>query len=584
MKLFSKIFLILSIVLEILGFILFSLVFVSDVIENGGADWILFLAIALIPLLWTIISAVTLKRVINGRVKVIPAAILMKLTVLLLLSAAAFLSLEDGIYAASLFAITGLFCGFSAFAATRLRNITSAPGIPERYQFKGYNAGNHWYFAAVEYLHKNNRNISELADMIRNAAMKNTQNDETQTCGLTFDEKNKITEYACMPFVYLFQWLIENNHMSEFFMKKFKADDIANVKSGFIPSMYFFKNAMRCKIDRWDISEKIHNFLIWYYEPFTNAGCYRRINEAYLFDYCSIIQSKGADLYCCDYHYDIYRELKEKFDRKYEEYLEFVERDKKFIAGYNKTKTTLNWQLFNKNLEVYANHEPTAEEIVNCKSALNCLNDSQIKQLERMIIRKLALSTPVDFRSDIIPESVHIHEAENNDVYFSVGCGISIDENKIIGFTVKNGVIVNLTCDYEFDMPYCKYENERYELGKNDIDFIALTNQSTVEELCERGELETVEIKIEGMQMNSDSGRGNIIYLTPAAAKIFNENIRRLNILNKAHLINDVNISCSRCENSIVPQAIYFAGIIKNIENPQEKETYRYSDLLVVWE
>jgi hypothetical protein len=45
-----------------------------------------------------------------------------------------------------------------------------------------------------------------------------------------------------------------------------------------------------------------------------------------------------------------------------------------------------------------------------------------------------------------------------------------------------------------------------------------------------------------------------------------------------------VNISCSRCENSIVPQAIYFAGIIKNIENPQEKETYRYSDLLVVWE
>lgn len=584
MKLFSKIFLIFSILLEVLGFILFVLVFIADVVENSASDWILFLAIALIPLLWTVISAVTLKRVINGRVKVIPAAILMKLTVFLLLSAAAFLSLEDGIYAASLFAITGSFCGLSAFAATRLRNVTSASGIPERFQFKGYNAGNHWYFAAVEYLHKNNRDISELADMIRNAAMKNTKNEKNQSGGLTFDEKNKITEYACMPFVYLFQWLIENNHMSEFFMKKFKADDIANVKSGFIPAMYFFKNAMRCKIDRWDISEKIHNFLIWYYEPFTNEGCYRRINEAYLFDYCSIIQSKGADLYCCDYHYDIYRELKEKFDRKYEEYLELVEKERNFVSVYKKTGTALNWQLFDKNLEIYANHELTPTEIENCESVLNGLYDSQIKQLERMIIGKLALSTPVDFRNDIIPESVHIHEAENNDVYFSVGCGISIDENKIIGFTVRNGIIVNMTCDYEFDMPYSNYENERYELGNNDIDFLSLTNHGTVDELCERGELETVEIKIEGMQMNSDNGCGNIIYLTPAAAKIFNENIRRLNILNKAHLINDVNISCSRCENSIVPQAVYFAGIIKNTENPQEKETYRYSDLLVVWE
>lgn len=587
MKSFSKVFLILSIIFESLAFVFFVLVFIADVVNDNASGWILFISIALIPLLWLVISAVTLKRIINGRVKAISTSmIMMKLTVFFIMFAIGFLAIKDGIYASALFGFIGFFSGISVLISAKLRSISDNGLNENRYQFKGYNAGNHWYFAAVEFLRKNSRDISELENMMKEIGKQGEEYEKYHSRALPYEDRVKITEYACMPIIYLLQWLIENNHMSELFTKRFKPDDIANVRSGFIPVMYFFRNAMQCKVDRWDISDKIQNFLVWYYEPFTDIGCYRRSNDSYLFDYCTIIQSKGADLYYCDYHYDIYRELKEIIDKRYEEYLEFVERDRKFVSEYNKTGTVLNWQLFNKNLEIYANHELTTEEIENCQSALNGLNEGQIKQLERMIIRKLALSTPIDFRSDIIPESVHIHEAENNDVYFSVGCGISIDENKIIGFTVKNGVIVNMTYDYEFDMPYCNYENEQYELGNNDIDFLSLTEQAAVDELCRSGKLKAVEIKMDGMELNSDNGMSNIIYITPAAEKIFNENIRRLSILHRAHLINDVNIACTRGENSIVPQIIYFAGLINtppSPENPDNKPKRRYSDVLNIW-
>ena len=102
----------------------------------------------------------------------------------------------------------------------------------------------------------------------------------------------------------------------------------------------------------------------------------------------------------------------------------------------------------------------------------------------------------------------------------------------------------------------------------------------------EEGKLKAVEIKMDGMELNSDNGMSNIIYITPAAEKIFNENIRRLSILHRAHLINDVNIACTRGENSIVPQIIYFAGLINtppSPENPDSKPKRRYSDVLNIW-
>ena len=79
------------------------------------------------------------------------------------------------------------------------------------------------------------------------------------------------------------------------------------------------------------------------------------------------------------------------------------------------------------------------------------------------------------------------------------------------------------------------------------------------------------------------SSGGVLLESNPAAEKLYKQNIKYLRILGNCGAITDVNISCQKYGESIVPQTILFRATANNSESKGSKERLLYFDVLRVW-
>ena len=94
----------------------------------------------------------------------------------------------------------------------------------------------------------------------------------------------------------------------------------------------------------------------------------------------------------------------------------------------------------------------------------------------------------------------------------------------------------------------------------------------------------TVPVTLDFMTPLDDmSALSRTIYITPAAEKLYKQNIKYLRILGNCGAITDVNISCQKYGESIVPQTILFRATANNSESKGSKERLLYFDVLRVW-
>lgn len=564
MKAITKLFFILSLIFEVVAVLFGGCLTITSIYMKETDFFLLFLSFLIIPVLWMIISIVSLKKARKGHKTIIPLMILIKMTVLLILFGISFLTIDDGIYSFYLFGSLGLFTGIVSVLLIKFKD--NKMDIPPIYNsFREYNAGDYWVFAASEYLRLNYREMTDLALKIgilyKPVTVKNYMN--LKYVGLSDTDKENITKYACNPIIYFLKWLIENEHMSDYFYAKHSAEDIEQMKNETISISEFFADKMNYIVSPKDINSDIDGFMRNYYEPFLKAGLYTRASGTYFFDYVKVIKKYSDYFYCYNYSYDIYRELRAIFDKRYSEYTESLLGNDYYHSDY-----VVHWKLFNANLEVRTDCDKS--QIIRCEEALNSIDEKQLKKLERMAKKEFNIKENFDFFKTFKPDLIDVHTPKDNDVYFRVKASDSQ-----FSFSVRNGIV-----GYQKFIPYSQKDNEQYILDKSSIDFLSLTNQNAVDELCNMGKLKAVGLELDGMELKSkESTLDKTIYIPPEAEPVFYEIIERLSIMGAHGLISDVKIGTLSHENCIIPQSIRFVGIT----NFNGKQNFRFIDEINIW-
>ncbi len=559
----TKIYFAITLILEV-AYVAFSVFLSAGAITISIHNFIVsFFDFLLNSVLWLIISIVSLKRAGKGKKKVISISILMKMAVLLFCFGWGYIAFEDGIYALVTFCSTAIPPALIAIIMAKVRQKNEEAKLAEN-GFSGYNAGDYWLFTASEYLRLNFRDVSDMALRVGTLFKPETVKgyNKLKFVGLTDSDKENISKYSGNPIIYFLQWLLENNHMSESFCANHSQEKIEKVKNETISVNEFFADEMDYMVKTTDIKPELKEFINEYYEPFLKQGCFTHTNGTYFFDYASIIDDYSDYFYCHNYSYDVYRKMRKIFDKRYNDYMEQPSDD-----DYKLQQSAVHWDLFNADLDVYTNCDTS--QIMKCEEALNNLDEKQLKKLERMAKKELASDNNYNFQNDFKPKTIFVYMPKDNDVYFR------IEDESEFAFAVRNGIVMSQNYS-----PYSQRENEQYILENNDIDFLSLTTQESVEELCKKGKLKAVSLEMNNMELkNSDNKLEKKIYITAEAEPIFRENMDKIATMGNYGMLSDVKIGTLSHENCIVPQALRFIGI----SNINGKKSYRYLDELIIW-
>lgn len=569
------------IVFDVLAFLFAVLLLIVDTQSGDDSARSFFIGLVTVPVMWFIISVISLKLCLNEKKKTVAVSINLKLFALLTVMGISYFFIENGIYAAILFIFIGLVCAGTGFVMTNLPQEKTQTNVIPR-EFLGYNAGGVWYNAAVEYLRSNNRDMAELEPKNPKQKYMIVQDfEETEYEGLTQADKDKISEYACNPIIYLVQWIVENRYISEDFLQRYNPENVQNLLNGYFPVTKFFRKDMKCIFNNKDISREIRPFLIYYYGRFIGTDLFVRDDDNYFFDYCDVIQRNGAHFFCCDYHYDIYREFKAIFDKRYSRFKELWGSSN---PQYNRVSAEFPWQRFNADLEVYTYDENSQEQIKRCCEMLNNLSEKEYSKLKRIISNDYENDEfKIDFEKMFQPKTVHIFKANENDVYCFVSGEAEFECEHGIGFSILNGIVLSVGYAADLCTPYSRKEKDLYALGNNDIDFLSLTEQGAVDEYISAGKLVSFKMELDEMVAMDEENKDKCIYITPAAEKILLEDIQRLKTMCKVGLITNISISCKKEDEVLVPSVIFARGFTTVEENGEKKRKCKYLDYINVW-
>lgn len=176
----------------------------------------------------------------------------------------------------------------------------------EKNIFKAYKSKWIWEDAAKEYLKKNNINSIE---------------------ELTEEDNDKIYEYASMPAVYFFVWLVENKYMSSYFYADYDSSFINKIINRQSSPVEYFTIGLDCALTRDDISEQILPFVDNYFEVESKRNY---INFSYLdkSDYYDCIKNEQGFIFCIDFSWSIYDRISKKINNAYSEYKDSIKNNK----------------------------------------------------------------------------------------------------------------------------------------------------------------------------------------------------------------------------------------------------------------
>ncbi len=172
-------------------------------------------------------------------------------------------------------------------------------------KFSSYQSKQTWEAAALEYMSIHGRiHIEELTD----------------------EEKNGIYDYAAMPIIYLFTWLLDRQFMSREFYENHNLNTIEEIRSRRRSPLTFFGTDMGGTLNRSDVAENIYirRFIDTYYKVSDNPPHAEQEQDSFFFDYCKAVCNINKHFYCLDFSWEVYEQLAGTIDVKYEKYVYIV--------------------------------------------------------------------------------------------------------------------------------------------------------------------------------------------------------------------------------------------------------------------
>ena len=317
---------------------------------NGDELAMLALMSGVFTFLSALVSGVAIYKVLKGRLRVPLSAFLMSATVLFLSAgimymfppfsdpAAFFIFLFIGVAFAFMAVLAGIG-GKGVFLKKQ-----EAAREAERYRngemfFRGFVS-----FRTADQIKAATDEYVKVSGLVPETGL--GADDGESSVSLSEYDLNRIKEYSCMPFVYLFAWLVYNGHMSEAFMRKYGSEKIDLLQRKITSPLDFMLGEMNGEVSRADISSDIYAFVNNYWalpaNRTANAG-----TRWLVFDYWKAAGMSSGAYYCNGFSWDISAELEETISMRYEEFREGLfsassQEPSRLSSVYDRTRNSID--------------------------------------------------------------------------------------------------------------------------------------------------------------------------------------------------------------------------------------------------
>ncbi len=496
----KKIYFVIAAVLDGAIIAFFVLAVISSSISKD--DLLILGAFLSASFLLMAISLSCIRKLKEGKEKLVRNSLLMKLSVIFLCIPFAFLSFADGIYAFCIFFFLGLVIAGITFKVIKRKTQPRTPAAPlkeEKYSFR-YKGKWEWDAAADEYMRLHGI---------------------PGTLDLSEEQKDLIYGYTATPFSYMFYWLAVNGHLSGSFMDEFGKD-------GLIEDMLSKKCTPAETLGRLDhyfgseyLKEDIVPFFRAYYDTQGRFG----IRPNYVFDYYEALGEVEDRYYCIDFSWEVCDALDKKIEERYSEWKRDFGREEGTSQYENESAgRELHSELFGSDLEIHLSgtkYMGFPKDYSNsCLEMLDGLAERQLWKLERFFEREYGKAEdPYVTRIETFrPDSLYIMEPkEAGDVVFAVSGEAVFEPEHGISFTVRNGIVLDWAFASDIEDPYNSENIRNYE-NEPSFDISAVKSIEDAEFYLQMGELVRVKLLPE-MPCCSAKGEEEYVYLTPAALK-----------------------------------------------------------------
>ena len=538
---FKKIWLWIWLVTDVLYTLFFSFMLSASIVENELHDDIRMFADMMLSGIF--FSAVSVKGLINlskNKKYVIPINFLAKVSGGFFLFSFIFLFPEiiekDGIYPFSIFMLMSLLSGTPAALLVVRRN--------KKNNSKVINC------RIIEFSYYNSEYLFEKASK-EYALIGKMECDHE----FSLEETEKIKEYAAMPIVYLFWWLLENRYMSDYFYSQHSEEEIEEVLSRKKTPLEFFLNDCNHCLSRKDISAVVICFIDRYFETFYQNEQFYSLNSAeyYTFDYYEAIRNENHNYFCTEFEWEVCEILNQKINERYREYKNL---SLNHISEGEITEryTEFFWKLKNTRLRVACSAAVKEEYIRKCETELNSLDEFQTEMLSRMLSNSFK-TVSTNLFEKFKPIAITIYKSHGEETAYVIIGEVELGMKNGIAVYVRNGIILGIDyASYRF-VPWDL--RDEYEMYKDKTDFSKCSDKAIFDKLVSNGMLVLYEYD-----------EKNKFYVTKCAVKQLEKLKMRIEAIRAVCLCGDVKILPKFRENNPVPENIRISadgGYPKNV-------------------
>ncbi|MBR2523316.1 MAG: hypothetical protein IKE53_02615 [Clostridiales bacterium] len=455
---------------------------IAAMVLTGKGDVMPLIGVTGIAVGFVIVDAFQIKKVHYSPALVISNAIVLKLAAFCFGGIIFYLAPSIHVVkAAVIFAVLFAVCAVASAAIAhdineRYKTVPVKPGrqlnIPNVMAFDFYDAKDHAADARSEF-----------------CAIYGGPEDESSP-----EFEREILEYASMPIIYLVMWLSERGYI------KLRFED------GISP-LETFGSAMEYRISRKDIAPDIIPFLDSYVRTFSyySASC-----DYFLFDYYEAVKNADNAYYCNEFSVSAYRQIRDRLDRRYEEYL-------------------INKPVYYTGLSTYEDGRKRDYEIrtignvdsgyvSRCDEMYNSLSLMQKERIERYIATRFM--TAVDIVHGLEKLVLTVSEQKQDHLQFTVTGEFKVKMPVVFSYFVRNGIC--FVPEYDRDYGFTNIDIA-YDLASDDKDLYLIDSRERVDEAVSRGNLLKKEVN------------GKDMLFTPALFRIYGECMRRIDTLNAIH-------------------------------------------------
>ncbi len=515
-------------VLAFLGIITFILL---DKKDNVILTAVLFL----FPALLTAANIIGIIRVRKKKPNQVPISLFMKLIIFLFCFGALYLTPPMRVIAAFLsFSLIGAFLAVLAVLLIRSINAPKTNPVLSRsaYSFQGGSGVRPFEGYVARKYHDN----------VLRELPQDSSPDERTVC-----------VYASMPFIYLFQWLLDREYMSDEFYENNPKEDILDKLKYQSPLEIFGENMDYCLVPE-DLRSDIKEFFDYYC---VDTGVYSLKSVNYIFDYYDEISNPDNRFYTVDYSYESYGRLAKVFDQRLARFRGLAKAEKR---QRHKTSDTVFWKMCNKTLGVAVCGEVSDDYVRKCEESLNRIDDEQWRRLERRIGADYRFVFTV---KDLMVDQIVIFAPKGEEAAFVLCLSKNEEGRHSFYVSVRDGIVFEYGMDDGFKDTWSPEIYDVYQAAKQDNGLYHVSDEAELNRRISCGELTA-------SKLGEDE-----FYVTPAAEEQIEKFRKRVEALSCVKGKMSVLHRYSRSAGNPVPNTVFV--------NAKADEKMVFSDFICVW-